>query len=77
VQGIRPDHIQQSETSGGSEIVVVFRSRVGRAAKLLTVDLRGKQGTSGAKAGTWPGGGNDRNIGLEVDRHRRGGDGRA
>ena len=23
-----------------------FRSRVGRAAKLLTVDLRGKQGTS-------------------------------
>jgi hypothetical protein len=26
--------------------VAPFRSRVGRAAKLLTVDLRGKQGTS-------------------------------
>ena len=31
-----------------------FRSRVGRAAKLLTVDLRGKQGTSRREAGTWP-----------------------
>jgi hypothetical protein len=34
--------------------VAVFRSRVGRAAKLLTVDLRGKQGHPGGKAGTWP-----------------------
>ena len=85
-------------------------SEPGRShAKLLTVDLRGKQGTSRREdwnlargrdqrrgcvcvSGPGPspqprrsprrpaspkGGGNDRNLGLEVDRHRRGRDGRA